>query len=190
MLNSSRPGRGGCGIGGFGAACCGMYVGIIPLLALGMLKYSQQWQAADLFRCAPMPGPKPICDGARRAVLCILTGPLVIMFATVIWLMSHDPKQLLLLIPGIVAIPVYAQIPCIGGEAVPFSQPAEEAKSASRGLSMIFVMLISMALAGLSQFALTGGWFKPFFAIETLFCIVIYIVMRNALKKTRWSSAE
>lgn len=190
MLNGSRGRFGGGGMGGFGAAFCGMYVGIIPLVALGMLKYSQQWQAADLFRCAPMAGPKPICDGARRAVLCILTLPLVIMFSTIVWLMSHDPMQLVLLIPGIVAIPVYAQIPCMGGEAVPFSVPAEEAKSASRGLSMIGVMSISMALAGVSQFALHHGWFTLFLAIESTVCIVTYFILRNALKKARWPSAE
>lgn len=188
IFNGSHAGR--ASMGGFGAAFCGMYVGIIPLLALGMLKYSQQWQAADLFRYAPMVGPKPICDGTRRAVLCILTVPMVIMFATIIWLLGHDTSQLLLLLPGMIAIPVYALIPCMGGEAVPFSQPAEEAKSANRGLNMIFVMLISFALAGLAQFAMTGGWFKMFLAIETIICIVIYIVMRIMLKNTRWTSAE
>lgn len=188
MFNGSRSGHDN--MSGLGSAFSGMYVGIIPLLALSMLKYSQQWQAADLFRCAPMPGPKPICDGTRRAVLCLLTMPMILVFAAITWLVTRDLSQLLLLLPGVVAIPVYALVPCMGGEAVPFSQPSEEAKAANRGLNMILVMLISFAVAGLAEFALHGGWFKLFFLIETAVCLVVYIIMRNRLNKTRWPSAE
>jgi hypothetical protein len=44
-------------------------------------------------------------------------------------LMHHDNSTLLLLLPGMLALPVYALVPCLLGEAVPLSKPTEEAKS-------------------------------------------------------------
>ena len=37
-------------MGGFPVAMCGAYVGLVPMLALVMLQFSQQWQASDVFR--------------------------------------------------------------------------------------------------------------------------------------------
>ncbi len=63
------------GMGPFGIAFSGVYLGIIPLVGLGILQYSQQWQESDIFRSAPMLGPAAICNGARRAILIFLTLP-------------------------------------------------------------------------------------------------------------------
>ena len=53
------------------SACpsAGVYLGMVPLLGLQMLQYSQQWQAADIFRAAPMPGP-PSSATARGGRCC------------------------------------------------------------------------------------------------------------------------
>ena len=61
-----------------GVAFAGAYLGLIPLLGLNLLQYSQHWKAADIFRAAPMPGPARLCDGARQAVLCWLTVPVLV----------------------------------------------------------------------------------------------------------------
>ena len=52
-------GYGHKGSGGmtFGISFSGAYLGLVPFLGLQILQYSQQWQAADVFRVAPMPGP-------------------------------------------------------------------------------------------------------------------------------------
>jgi hypothetical protein len=94
------------------------------------------------------------------------------------------------LIPGIIALPVYAMIPCLGGKAVPLSLPTEEAKSAGRGLRMVGVMMISMALSGLALLAWSLGWFNWLLAVETVLVIVIYLAMRAALARVRWESVE
>ena len=71
--------RGGANVpGGFMVAFAGAYLGMIPLLAVGILKYSQTWQAADVFRVAPMAGPSPLYEGLRKAVLVILTLPMLV----------------------------------------------------------------------------------------------------------------
>ena len=176
--------------GGFGVAFTGGYLGLIPLLALNLLKYSQQWQASDMFRAAPMPGPAPLCHGARQAVCWFLTFPLLVLFGLMVWLLPGENLHLPLLLPGIIALPIYALIPCLGGKAVPLSLPNEEAKSAARGLSMIGVMLVSMALSGLALWAWSGGWFKWLLLVETVLVIAFYVGMRVSLAAARWRPLE
>jgi len=109
-------------------AFSGAYLGVAPLLAITMLQYSQQWQAADLFRVAPVARPGPLCHGVRRAVLLCLTLPLTILFALIAWLFCKESSQLLLLLPGMIVLPIYALIACLGGKGVPFSLPSQEGK--------------------------------------------------------------
>jgi hypothetical protein len=180
----------GNGMGDFGVAFAGAYLGLTPLLALSMLKYSQQWQASDIFRSAPVLGPAEICHGARRAILCFLVFPMLVAIGSVIILLHGFSSQLLLFLPGVIALPVYALVPGLIGKAIPLSSPIEEGKSAGRGLAMILVMFISMALSGIAVFLFSQGYFWPFLAVETTVVIVVYIIMRLAFKNVRWQSAE
>jgi hypothetical protein len=155
-----------------------------------MLEYSQQWQAADVFRVAPLPGPARLCDGARRAVLCILTLPALAAFALIAWCMKSEAAHLPLLLPGIIALPLYALYAHLGGRSVPLSTPGEEAKSAGRGLRMIGVMMISMALSGLAAWSWSSGWFWWLLLGETALATGLYALMRASLASARWSPAE
>lgn len=181
----------GSGFGNdFGVAFSGAYLGLVPMMALNLLQYSQQWQASDIFRAAPMAGPAALCNGARRAVLCFLTLPMLAAFGLITRLMHHDNSTLLLLLPGMLALPVYALVPCLMGEAVPLSKPTEEAKSTSRGLKFFGVMLISMAVSGIAYWAWISGWFWWLILGETAVVAVAYTGMRASLNGLRWSPAE
>jgi ABC-2 type transport system permease protein len=174
----------------FGIPFAGVYLGLIPLLGLNLLQYSQQWQASDIFRYAPMIGPAPICHGARLAVLCFLTLPMLLFFGITIWIMRGNFSQLLLLLPGIIALPVFALVPSLGGKSIPLSLPTDAAKSAGRGLNMIFIMLISFALAGLAAWAFSAGYFWWLILGESILAFLVYAAMRFSLGKVRWKSAE
>jgi len=177
--------------GGFGTAFGAIYLGLIPLMALNLLQYSQQWQASDLFRAAPISGPAQLCHGARRAVLCFLTLPLLLLFALVAWwITGEDRSQLLLFLPGLIALPVYALVPSLGGRGVPLSLPIEEAKGAKRGLTMVAVMLVSMPMAGIALWAKRGGWLQWFLAGEVILAAGIYAALRAHLARVRWRSLE
>jgi ABC-2 type transport system permease protein len=178
------------GFSGFSIAFSGIYIGIIPLLALDLLRYSQQWQAADLFRVVPMRGPGPLCDGARRAVLLILTLPLIGFLIVLARLMASESSQLPLLVPGIIALPVYAMIACLGGNAVPLSLPSEEAKSAGRGVTLIGVLVISAFLALVATLSWNYGWFKWLLLIEFAAAIGLYFSLRAVVASARWKSLE
>ncbi len=185
---TGRNGSGGDG--GFGIAFAGAFLGLLPMLGMNMLQYSQQWQAADLFRAAPMPGPAPLCHGARRAVLLFLTLPMLVLLGLFAWFIRQDNSSLLLLVPGIITMPIFALVPCMGGKAVPLSQPTEEAKSAGRGLTMLGAMLVSMALAGIASFARHSGWFGWFLLIEAVVAAGVYIGVRASLSTARWQPME
>jgi hypothetical protein len=176
--------------GGFGLAFSGAYLGLIPLMGLTLLQYSQQWQASDLFRAAPLPGPAPLCHGARRAVLCLLGLPTLLFFAALGWWFPKESSQLALLLPGIIAVPIYALVPNLGGKGLPLSLPIEEAKSANRALSMIGVMLVSLALAGLATWSWVAGWFKWLLLGEIIVVACLYPVFRHWVTSARWPSME
>ncbi|HTR41682.1 MAG TPA: hypothetical protein VMH87_08715 [Pseudomonadales bacterium] len=177
-------------MGGFGIALSGGYLGMIPLLGLNILKYSQQWQAADIFRMAPVRGPAGICNGARRAVLCFLTLPMIIAATAIILLLYGINSQIFLLLPGFVALPVFAMVPGLLGRAIPLSSPIEEGKSAGRGLTMMLMMFISIGLSAIANWMWTLNWFWPFMLAETIVVIGAYTGMRLALARVQWESAE
>jgi hypothetical protein len=174
----------------FGIAFVASYLGLVALMSLNLLQYSQQWQAADIFRSAPMSGPIPLCHGSRLAVLFLLTAPLLVIYLGIFWVARINVLNLALLLPGLIALPVFALVPCVGGRAVPLSLPTEEAKSAGRGLTIVAVMMISMALSGLGMWAWSTGWFLWFLLIESIGAGAIYLTLRASLSSVRWRSAE
>jgi hypothetical protein len=180
----------GRGIEGFGISFSAGYMSVIPVLALGILQYSQQWQATDIFRSAPMLGPAAIYDGARRAVLFFLVIPMYTILTLIVLVMNGVNEHILLLLPGMFTLPVYSLVPGLLGRCIPLSRPIEEGKSAGRGLIMFVVMIFAMVLSGITSVIWNQGWFWPFLAAETIIVIGIYFGMRHALSKMRWEPAE
>jgi hypothetical protein len=180
----------GRGSSGFGIAFSSSYLGIVPMLGLSLLQYSQQWQATDIFRAAPLVGPASLCHGARRAVLVFLALPTLLFFGLMSWAIQRDASQMVMLLPGIVALPIYALIPSLTGNGVPLSLPTEEAKGAGRGLSMIGVMLISLAISGLAIWSRAGDWFWWLIVVETVLSIAVYVGLRRSFRWLRWRSME
>lgn len=179
------------GLNGFGIAFTAAYMGMIPMLGLSLLQYSQQWQASDIFRTAPIAGPASLCHGARRAVLCLLALPMAGILLLLVGLLSrHQISQLLLLLPGIVSLPVFALIPCLAGRCVPLSLPVESAKAAGRGVTMIGAMLSSMVISGIAWWAWSTGWFWWFLMGETILMIAVYAVMRTSVGTLSWTPLD
>ncbi|EDY21792.1 hypothetical protein CfE428DRAFT_1038 [Chthoniobacter flavus Ellin428] len=176
--------------GGFGVAFCGAYMGMIPLFALSLLQYSQQWQAGDVFRAAPIPGPALLCAGARQAVTCFITIPLMVFFTAVVYFLRHTSAELPLLLPGLIALPAFTLAPHLGGKAIPFSKAGEEARSARRGLDLFGVILVSISLSLVAIWAWSMGWFHWFLLSEIAVVGVIYTLMRVSLTRAPWPSME
>jgi ABC-2 type transport system permease protein len=176
--------------GPFGISFCAALIGIIPMFGIATLQYSQQWLASDIFHAAPLPGPGRIIHGARRAVLCFLAFPLIVLFALIVRFAYHDSTQLLSLLPGIISLPLFALAPNLGGGSMMLSLPVDEAKSTRRGMTMMLAMLCSMAIAGVATFARTAGYFTWFLLAEAVISLAVYLILRRSITLSRWPELE
>ncbi len=177
-------------IGQFGIAFAGGYLGLIPLMAMNFLQFSQNWQAADLYRLAPVPGPAPFIRGANRAVATLLVLPMLAVMALVVCLLPNGPQSAALLLPGLIAMPVYALVPGAIEKTVPFSKPAEEAKSATRGALMFFLMMSALLVPGMALAAKHFGGFWIFLLVEALLAAAICLAMSSAISRKTWDPLE
>lgn len=185
LLQGGRHQHGGME-GGFGIPFSGVYLGMGPLMGLQLLQYSQQWQAADVFRAAPLAGPAALCDGARRAVLWLLALPMLVLMGLIVWALCGDAHQLLLFLPGMIALPVFALMPGAGGHGVPLSMPTDASRSAGRGLVVILAMIPAVVLALLASWSWSAGWFWWLVLGETIVAIAVYAVMRWFMRNAPW----
>ncbi len=173
-------------MGSFGLIMAGAYVSLLPMVAMRLLQYSQQWQAAELFRIAPLAGPGLITLGAQQAVLWLLMLPVIIVVGLAAVFLAGNVSVLTLFLPGLIALPVFSLIPCLDATYAPLSQPAEEAKSAQRGLAMIGMMLLSMALSVAAFYIQQAGSFNLFIALEILISAALYYSLHRRVRQHRW----
>jgi hypothetical protein len=178
------------GFEGFGFAFSAGFLSTLPIIAIDLLQYSQQWQASDIFRVAPMAGPAELCHGARRAVIYLLALPAFVLVGFIFWIAQRNASHLLLLLPGAILMPIVALIPSLLRHGTPLSLPNEEAKSAARGLKMFAVMIPAAALSVLASQAFSTGWFAWLIGAELLVAVPLYFGLRAHISKLRWPSID
>jgi ABC-2 type transport system permease protein len=175
---------------GWGIAFAGGYLGLLPLMALNLLQFSQHCQAADLYRLAPVAGPAPFIHGAARAVAVLLALPGVALVLIVIAVMPGGIAKAALLFPGLLAMPAFALIPGAIEKSVLLSKPTEEAKSATRGGSMVILMIASLAIPSLAVIARTQGMLGAFLIVETVVAIVVCWLLSKVIAAKKWDPLE
>jgi hypothetical protein len=176
--------------GDFGIAFAGGYLGLIPLMAMNLLQYSQNYHAADLYRLAPVPGPGPFIHGAVRAVAALLVVPGLIVMGIVVCLLPNGPQNAAMLLPGLIAMPVFALAPGALEKTVPLSKPAEEAKSAMRGVVMFVLMMSALVSPGLAMGAKYLGALWVFLIVEALLAAAACLAMGSAISRKTWDPLE
>lgn len=174
----------------FGLAFSAGFLASLPLIALDLLQYSQQWQASDIFRVAPLAGPAELYHGARRAVLLILAFPAFAVILLIMWFVRRDVSTLLLFLPGLILVPIAGLLPALFRRGVPLSMPSEEAKSAKRSVKMFGVMILAAILSGLTAWSLHNGHFTWMIAGELLIAIPTYLGLRFLVSKLPWQPME
>ncbi|HEX7879697.1 MAG TPA: hypothetical protein VF720_09825 [Candidatus Eisenbacteria bacterium] len=177
------------GFGAFSLAFAGMYVGLIPMLALDTLRHSSQAPAAMLFRAAPLPGPAPFCLGARRAVTLLFGFPVLLALAAAIALLDSDPMHLLLLLPGLLLSPILTLFPCINGHAVPLSRPVDEGTQIARTIVLIALFAAAAMVAGVAALCWRREVFGGFLAVEAVIVLLGRWIMGRAIAQARWAPA-
>ena len=115
---------------------------------------------------------------------------MLLLVGMIVWLLRGDLTPLILFLPGIIALPVFALVPSLGGGGVPLSLPTDAAKSAGRGLNMMIVMAITFGLAMVASLAWTQGWFWWLVLGEAIVAVCLYCGMRLSLTRTRWPKSS
>jgi ABC-2 type transport system permease protein len=177
------------GFSGFTVALSAVYMCILPLTALNLLKFSQQWRAAEVFVAAPIAGPGPILQGARVAVMLFLGLPLVLALVAYVVFTRHF-DYLWLVLAGLIAMPVYAMIPGIMENATPLSNPIEEAKSTSNFPIMMLSMFGSFCIAGVATFASAIGYLAYFLIAEAVAAVLLCLAMKKLVARHGWRTYD
>ncbi len=183
--HSEFASKAGDGFATFAVALAASYICIIPLMALNLLKYSQQWRASEVFVAAPLEGPAPILQGARTAVMFYLCLPLIVALS-IIMVIMRGPSALMLILAGAIATPVYALLPGLTGNATPLSNPLEESKKAAAFPLMMLSMFGSFGVAGAATFASSLGFLWLFLIIEAIISIVLCTFLKAIEARARW----
>jgi len=177
-------------IEGFWTAFSAGFLATIPLIVLDLLQYSQQWQATDIFRVAPMAGPGQLCHGARWAVLCLLAVPSFILIGFIVWVAQHNVSHLLLFLPGLILIPIVSLVPAAMRRGTPLTLPNEEIKSAGRSMKMMVVMFGAMAMSGIASWTLQAGYFWWMILAEAVIALPAYFGLAALVSRQRWRPME
>jgi len=166
------------------------YVAMVPMTAMGLLRFSQNWQAADIFLGTPTHGPGPLIIGARKAVDLFLTLPAVIIQAVAAILLMGDPRVLLLLLPGIIALPAYSRIGGFALKGAPLSEPAEDSRGAKRGIVVFFASLSVFALGGMAAGMKAVGYYLPFLLVEAAAVVIVCLSLDKRTRGLRWQRID
>jgi hypothetical protein len=119
-------------------------------------------------------------------VLILLALPMLVLVGTIVCLLLGNWSQLSLFLPGLIALPVFALVPNLGGHGVPLSKPPDTAKSSRRGLNVMLIMFIAFGLAALASLAWSQGWFWWLIAVEAVGAVAVYALMRASLARAVW----
>lgn len=167
------------------------YLAIVPIQPLLLLKRSEHYRAAELFRAAPLRHWMPLFHGARKAVLLWLVLPsLVLMFGILAVLRgSFDLGAVGLVVAA--SLPVYSMVPGLFGPWLPLSQPNRELKDQSIGcLTMGVVMASSAAVVGAAAAAayFGFGWLAALLAVPL--SIAVQAAFARSMAARRWFLAK
>jgi len=173
-----------------GVALAGGYLATLPLLAMNILQFSSHWQATDLFRYTPMQGPGPLIHGVRLAVMTVVAGPALLILAIAVFLIPGGASKMVMLLPGVIAMPVFAYFAGAWGKTIPFARPSEEAKSAGRGLSLVGMMISSFLISGIAIAAQKMGFLMGYLLLEAALGFALCLILNKSIDAIKWPPAE
>lgn len=160
-------------------------LGMIPLQALQTLRMSQNYIAADIFAVAPLASAASVFHGVRKATICYLLVPALVIAAIMIGYLAPGGTQgLVLALPGLVAIPAVSLAPALMNEYLPLSRPATRGEQYSGNMVLSFLTMLAMAgVVVVSYLAWQAGVIWHVLGVEIIMVALVYYAMNQIIKK-------
>ena len=168
---------------GIAAGFLSGFLGMIPLTAVGLLRYSEEYRGAELFRFAPVSSPAPLFHGARKAAQCFVFLPVLVIWVLICVLALQRPDQLLLLIPGILTGHICSLFPGTWEGFLPFSETQADRKGMGTGcviMALGFGGAVTVGIA--SSMCWKYGYFLPWILALGLICLILDVVLRRVIR--------
>ena len=163
------------------------FLGMISLQAMLFLGCSEHWRAAAFFYVTPLPHWTPLFHGARKAVLCWLSFPVLLLQTMLLAGLQHSWAPLALSLPAVLFLPTFSLVTGLMGQWLPLSKPSEEVKNSATGCLM---MAVSMGAAGiiggLASWMWHIGHFGIYLAAEAVVMLGLTFLMKYLMRDTPW----
>lgn len=167
------------------------YTVVVPVTAMMLLRRSEQWRAADVFRMAPLPHWTPLFHGARKAVLCWLAVPAVLLVAAILAAMRGSWTPFAMALPILIAVVVCSCVPGLVSPWLPLSQPNSEQHGMSIGCIALGAVIMGAMLTGMLAAGMDRlGWFWPFLAMASVLGVGLQALFVRSMRNRRWRPAE
>lgn len=168
-----------------GFATC--FLGMVSLQAMMFLGCSEHWRASAFFYVAPLRHWSPLFHGSRKAVLCWLSFPVLILQTALICGLQRSWTPLALSLPAMMFLPTFSLVTGLMGQWLPLSKPSEDIKNTSAGCLMMAASMIAAGIVGgLSSYMWHIGQFGLFLALEALVMIGATVLMKYLMRDTPW----
>lgn len=159
------------------------FLGTIPLTAVGLLRYAEEYRGAELFRFVPLQSPAPLYHGARKAAMLFVFAPVVLLWAGLLLFINRSMDPLVLLLPGLLVAHIGGLVPGLTGSCVPFSETQADGKGLGGGcLIMMLGMGTAIGIGMVSYFASQQGWFVWWLLGLTCLCLILDRIFRCIIR--------
>ncbi|MEW6131316.1 MAG: hypothetical protein AB1757_30080 [Acidobacteriota bacterium] len=172
----------------FGALVGGAMISFVMMSAIEVLLFSEHYQAAYIFRVAPVENLSHIHQGLRKATFIYFGLPgAVILFLLYALIWRNALHAFLIIAPWVMLAPSLAMLSFLRREILPLSRKYQKGQQSARSMIIFFANSICLVVVGVAQnFAILGVisyWiFLPGVFIGSL---LIYLFLRLLSGETR-----
>jgi hypothetical protein len=155
-------------------AYLGFFLAMVPVIVLEAVRLSEDHEATELFRQAPLARPTALFHGTRKAIVAVLCVPGLLLAIAAGAFFLGDRRELALLIPGLLFMQVFSLLPALFSLYVPFSEPVENVRRGLRTtLTVLSFQFLSIGFAaGAGWLWSYGGFWWMLLAEAVLVCLV------------------